>query len=119
MSSGFWASALADGRSDCGIADSRGVDTPVTVPSVTAGPPDGSVFICKGATRAPSFRQGEPSQVQQQRSVKNGALPRAGQLPSEAQSTNQALDNRLPVPAEQQSSCQAALASQLQAEVLE
>ena len=41
VSGGFWASALAGGRSDGGLADSRGVDTPATVPSVTAGPPDG------------------------------------------------------------------------------
>ena len=63
--------------------------------------------------------QDEPSQLQQHGSMKNGDLPRAGQLrvagdavaergrgrlPSEAQSTNRALDNRVPIPAEERSS---------------
>lgn len=41
VSGGFWALVLAGGRSDCGIADSRGINTPIVVPSVTTGPLDG------------------------------------------------------------------------------
>lgn len=49
VSGGCWVLVLTWGRSDCGITDSRSVNAPIAVTSVTTGPLDGrwrSFCIC-------------------------------------------------------------------------